>query len=160
MSPASEAPWTLFWPRSGCSPDPGRPICPHISASEIRQRELSVPCTCWLTPMPQKIIAERAAANSRATVRSVSASMPQSALIRSGGKPFRCSRKGSQPLVKPATYCRSYSSSSLMTCMIALSMATSEPGLNCRLWRAWRLSPMPRGSIRISLPPRLANCLK
>ena len=56
MRPASEAPCTLFWPRSGCSPVPGRPIWPVISASAIRQRALSVPWVCCDTPMPQKMI--------------------------------------------------------------------------------------------------------
>jgi hypothetical protein len=46
ISPASDAPCTLFWPRSGCRPVPGRPTWPHISASEIRQRALSVPWMC------------------------------------------------------------------------------------------------------------------
>jgi len=55
--PASDAPWTLFWPRKGCSPVPGRPICPVAMHSAIRQRTLSVPCTCWLTPMPHKMMA-------------------------------------------------------------------------------------------------------
>jgi len=59
MRPASEAPCTLFWPRSGCSPVPGRPTCPVVSASAIRQRALSVPCTCWLMPMPQKMMEAR-----------------------------------------------------------------------------------------------------
>ena len=35
---------------------PGRPTWPVISASAIRQRELSVPWVCWEMPMPQKII--------------------------------------------------------------------------------------------------------
>ena len=56
MSPTSDAPCTLFCPRSGCSPVPRRPTCPVISASEISERALSVPCTCWLMPMPQKIM--------------------------------------------------------------------------------------------------------
>ncbi len=44
--------------------------------------------------------------------------------------------------------------------MIAFSIETSPPGLNCSMCVAWRFSPCPRGSITISLPPRLANCLK
>ena len=56
IRPASLAPCTLFWPRSGCSPVPGRPIWPVMLASAIRQRTLSVPWVCWLTPMPQRII--------------------------------------------------------------------------------------------------------
>src|SRR6267154_1543324 len=58
MRPASDAPCTLFWPRSGCSPVPGRPIWPVISESAIRQRALSVPWVCCDTPMPQKMIAD------------------------------------------------------------------------------------------------------
>ena len=37
-------------------PVPGRPTWPVISASAIRQRALSVPCTCCEMPMPQKMI--------------------------------------------------------------------------------------------------------
>ena len=43
---------------------PGRPTCPVIRASEIRHRELSVPCTCWEIPMPQKMILRSAFAYS------------------------------------------------------------------------------------------------
>ena len=35
---------------------PGLPIWPVISASAIRQRALSVPCTCCEMPMPHRII--------------------------------------------------------------------------------------------------------
>src|SRR3569832_974204 len=59
MRPASDAPCTLFCPRSGCRPVPGRPIWPVISASAMRQRALSVPCTCCDTPMPHRIIEAR-----------------------------------------------------------------------------------------------------
>ena len=34
-------------------------VARSISASAIRQRELSVPWTCWLIPMPQKMIEAR-----------------------------------------------------------------------------------------------------
>src|SRR5580658_2844750 len=71
MRPASEAPWTLFWPRSGCSPVPGRPTCPVTSAIAIRQRALSVPWTCWEIPMPQKMIEAREVAYVRAIDRIV-----------------------------------------------------------------------------------------
>jgi hypothetical protein len=47
----------LFWPRSGCSPVPGRPTWPVTIASAIRQRALSVPWVCCEMPMPQKMIA-------------------------------------------------------------------------------------------------------
>ena len=56
MSPASEAPCTLFCPRSGCSPVPGRPTWPVTMESAIRQRALSVPCTDCEIPIPQKMM--------------------------------------------------------------------------------------------------------
>lgn len=84
INPASEAPCTLFCPRSGCRLVPGRPIWPVISASAIRQRALSVPCTCCDTPMPHRIIDPLDVAYSRATSRSVSAAMPQIGAMLSG----------------------------------------------------------------------------
>ena len=84
ISPASLAPCTLFWPRSGCRPVPGRPIWPVQVASAIRQRTLSVPCTCWLTPMPHRMIDDFAVAYARATSRSVAAGMPQIGAMASG----------------------------------------------------------------------------
>ena len=84
--PTSDAPCTLFCPRSGCSPVPGRPTCPVINESAMRQRALSVPWTCWEIPIPQKTMARSAVAYLRATVRMVSASMPHTAAIFSGGK--------------------------------------------------------------------------
>ena len=63
---------------------PGRPTWPVISASAIKQRALSVPWTCWLMPMPQKMIEARERAYIRATSRKVSAGMPQIGSIFSG----------------------------------------------------------------------------
>ncbi len=63
---------------------PLRPIWPVVRASAIRQRELSVPCTCWLMPMPQKMIEPWLLAYRRATSFRVSASMPQTVAIFSG----------------------------------------------------------------------------
>ncbi len=77
-------------------PGAGPADWPHISASEIRQRELSVPWMCWEMPMPQKIMPAFAVAKSRATWRSVSAGMPQIASIFSGGKLARCAFSASQ----------------------------------------------------------------
>src|SRR5262245_66679792 len=48
----------------------------------------------------------------------------------------------------------------MMTLSIALSVATSVPLLNCIICQAWRLSAWPRGSMTMSLEPRLAACLK
>ncbi len=35
---------------------PGRPTWPVISVRAIRHLALSVPCTCWLMPMPHRMI--------------------------------------------------------------------------------------------------------
>ena len=48
----------------------------------------------------------------------------------------------------------------MMTLRMPLSIATSVPDLNCIICQAWRASAWPRGSITISLAPRLAACLK
>ena len=66
---------------------PGRPIWPVISDSAIRQRALSVPWTCCEMPMPHRIIEPFEVAKRRATVRIVSAGMPQTGAIASGLKP-------------------------------------------------------------------------
>ena len=47
-----------------------------------------------------------------------------------------------------------------MVLRMALSIATSVPFLNCSMRQAWRFRAWPRGSITISLAPRLAACLK
>ena len=63
---------------------PGRPTWPVIMQSVIRQRELSVPWTCWEMPMPQKMMEARLRAKVRATSRRRSAGMPQRGAIFSG----------------------------------------------------------------------------
>ncbi len=50
--------------------------------------------------------------------------------------------------------------SATMTLSMPLSIATSVPFLNCSMCQAWRLSACPRGSMTMSLAPRLAACLK
>ena len=81
----SEAPCTLFWPRSGCSPLPGLPMLPVIPHIAIRQRALSVPVVCWEIPMPQKITPAPASPQALATCRITAASMPVICAARSGG---------------------------------------------------------------------------
>ena len=81
----SEAPCTLFCPRSGCSPLPGRPTLPVIAHIAIRQRALSVPVVCWEIPMPQKMTPAPASPQARATRRITSASTPVIWAARSGG---------------------------------------------------------------------------
>ena len=53
MQPASPQPWTLFWPRSGEMPLPGRPSWPATSERLSSAWALAVPLVCWVTPMPQ-----------------------------------------------------------------------------------------------------------
>ena len=76
-----------------------------MSASEIRQRELSVPWMCWEIPIPQKIMPALAVAKSRATARNTSASMPQIGAIFSGVKSARWAFIAGQFSVKPSIYC-------------------------------------------------------
>ena len=54
------------------------------SDSAIRQRALSVPCTCWLMPMPHRIIEPLRVAYSAPPRGSSAAAMPQIGAIASG----------------------------------------------------------------------------
>ena len=56
----SDEPCTLFCPRSGSSPEPGRPILPHIRARLQISRTTSEPYLCSVTPRPQRIDASLA----------------------------------------------------------------------------------------------------
>ncbi len=82
---------------------PGRPICPVISDSAISARAFSVPCACWLTPMPQKIMALLAVAKARATSRMASGSMPQTGAMASGVKAATWALMASKSRVCAAT---------------------------------------------------------
>src|SRR6266545_1170502 len=53
MQPASPQPWTLFWPRRGEMPLPGKPICPATSERFRSACALWMPLTCWVMPIPQ-----------------------------------------------------------------------------------------------------------
>ena len=117
----SDAPCTLFWPRSGCSPLPGRPTLPVIAHSAIRQRALSVPVVCWEIPMPQKMIPARASPQTRATspdhvgghAGDLLAALRR--VVGHGGAPARRSCE-----VRAATYSSSTSPSRITSCMTAL----------------------------------------
>ena len=56
----SHAPCTLFWPRSGLTPVPGRPIWPVSSARLATARTCSVPDECWVIPIEYTIAARGA----------------------------------------------------------------------------------------------------
>ena len=72
----------------------------------------------------------------RATSRMVSASMPQTSAIFSGGKSLIRSFSSSKPSVWAWMYCRSVKPSSMMVCSMAFNSATSRPGVNRSMWVA------------------------
>ena len=59
-APMSEEPWTLFWPRSGISAQPGLPILPVMSARLQIICTHSEPYRCSVTPRPHEIDARSA----------------------------------------------------------------------------------------------------
>ncbi len=69
------------------------------SASETRQRALSVPWVCWEIPIPQKISAAFARPKTLATSRIVSAGTPQIFSDASGVYLRTTSRSASNPSV-------------------------------------------------------------
>jgi hypothetical protein len=107
-------------------------------ASAIRQRALSVPCTCWLTPMPHRII-ERLGRGVGA--RHLAQRLGRDAADRRHGLGAVALHVGGQRLevvhaladeglvTRPSV---------TMTCSSALSSATSVSGLNCSTRQAWR----------------------
>src|SRR6266511_1818152 len=52
MQPASPQPCTLFCPRSGEMPEPGKPSCPVTSDRFRSAWALWMPLMCWVMPMP------------------------------------------------------------------------------------------------------------
>ena len=82
--------------------------------------------------MPQKMIELFDRAYIRATSRMVSAGTPHTGSIASGEKPPMRSTRSGKPSVKPAMYCLSVMFSVMIVCSIALSRATSLPGLKRR----------------------------
>ena len=48
----------------------------------------------------------------------------------------------------------------MMTLIMAESIDTSLAGLNCSMWVAWRFKAWPRGSMTMSVAPRLAAFLR
>ncbi len=107
--------------------------------------------------MPQKQMEARDEAKMRATVRMVSASMPQMGAIRSGVNPRRCAFRASKPVVRRATKSSSTNPCSITACIRALSRATSVSGLNWRKWVACSAMGLRRGSMTISVLPAAAS---
>ena len=74
----SPPPWTLFWPRSGLTPEPYRPTCPVSSTRLISASTLSTALWCSVIPRVQQIIARGAAASACARSRIAAAGTPVS----------------------------------------------------------------------------------
>ena len=81
----SQEPWTLFWPRSGFTPTPSRPMLP------VTMARLAMPITIvepWRVLGDAEAVVDRAvarrSAKSRAAARSSSGSMPVASAIASG----------------------------------------------------------------------------
>ncbi len=62
----SQAPCTLFWPRSGFTPPPAIPRWPQSMARLASDLTLSVPVVCWVIPMQYRMLARSAVAYMRA----------------------------------------------------------------------------------------------
>ena len=54
IAPMSPPPWTLFWPRSGCRPEPHFPTLPVSSARLISAKTLSTALWCSVIPSVQQ----------------------------------------------------------------------------------------------------------
>ena len=78
IAPMSPPPWTLFWPRSGLSPEPNRPTWPQSRARLISERTLSTALWCSVIPSVQQIMPRSARANACAVSRITSAGTPVS----------------------------------------------------------------------------------
>ncbi len=56
IAPTSEAPCTLFWPRTGIMAAPQRPIIPQASIRLSSAVTRSVPLACWVRPIAQSVL--------------------------------------------------------------------------------------------------------
>ena len=54
IAPMSPPPWTLFWPRSGCRPEPHLPTLPVSSARLMSAKTLSTALWCSVIPSVQQ----------------------------------------------------------------------------------------------------------
>ena len=80
----SQAPCTLFWPRSGFTPQPGFPRLPVTMAMLESAITPSVPVECSVTPRQYTMAAASAAAYILAAETRSARSMPHTASTRSG----------------------------------------------------------------------------
>ena len=80
----SQAPCTLFWPRMGFTPQPGRPILPLTMAMLDSAITPSVPVECSVTPRQYRMAARSARPYMRAAATRSAASTLQMVATRSG----------------------------------------------------------------------------
>ena len=52
----SEAPCTLFWPRTGIIAAPQRPIIPVARIKLSMAVTMSWPVRCWVSPIAQRVV--------------------------------------------------------------------------------------------------------
>ena len=71
----SQAPCTLFWPRTGATPELGLAIWCEMHAMAAQVWTASTFCLCWQTPMPQQRMEDGLAV---AYMRAASCIMPGS----------------------------------------------------------------------------------
>ena len=160
IAPMSEAPWTLFCPRRGLSPVPGRPMFPVSKARLISAKELSLPVVCWEIPIPQRIADFREPPYVRAASTRRSRGTPARRSTSSGVYGRTTSLSGSEPSVLAATKASSARPSSRITWMRPFRRATSVPGRFLRWIAAWRARGISRGSATMSLEPLRAACFR
>ena len=56
IAPTSEAPCTLFCPRTGIIAAPQRPIMPQASIRLSSDVTRSVPLACWVSPIAHSVL--------------------------------------------------------------------------------------------------------
>ncbi len=61
--PIVRSPWTLLCPRTGQTPEPGRPMFPWISRTLTISRKVLTECLCCVRPIAQHTTVRRDAAN-------------------------------------------------------------------------------------------------
>ncbi len=151
----SQAPCTLFWPRSGFTPAPGRPTFPVSRARLAQPITPSEPSWCSVTPRPYRSRARSAWAYSRAAASSSAAATPVMAATRSGGYSRTFSAKASNCSPRAAMKSASCRRSRIITCARPFSRATLVPGRRASQWSATRASSVQRGSTTTSRVPFL-----
>ena len=126
----SPPPCTLFWPRSGLSPAPGRPTCPHNKARLINDNTLSTPLWCSVIPSVQQICAVFALPKACASSRIASAGTPVTLLPCSSVHSSTDAAYSAKPLVEFSMKDLLVRPAWMISRARVLDSATSEPTLS------------------------------